>query len=91
MSDGRIVPVLKSPTQEMLEYEDPGKYMDWEIGEVIDILTDKAKELGEHHSQIMQAKGRGPTPNAYRATTYWKAVEIIQELQATVKELKAAK
>ena len=40
------------------------------------------------HSQIQVAKGRLATPDAYKATSNWKAIKIIRYLQAEIKELK---
>lgn len=68
-------------------------YNEYDIEECIDLLTWKAKEIGEAHNLGMAAyrerEGRvwQGAPNAYRATNSWHAVEIIRQLQAELKKL----
>lgn len=62
-------------------------YSEWEIEECIDCLEHSARDVGDTHSAIMVQAGRGPTPNAYRATNSWHAIEIIRSLQAQILKL----
>jgi mevalonate pyrophosphate decarboxylase len=63
-------------------------YMEWQIEECIECLERSARKIGDTHSQIMEAKGRGSTPFAYQSTNSWHAIEIIRELQAEIERLK---
>lgn len=54
------------------------KFTRAEIENCVEVLKYQAREIGETHSQIMQAKGRMPTPQAYLATNFWYASEIIE-------------
>lgn len=80
-------------TQEVLEPWDigPPSYaiLDWEVEETIELLLEHAVEIGEMHSQMMIAAGRGPTPRAHRACTQYHAIEIIRRLQADLAAARA--
>lgn len=71
--------------------DDSEKFMNWQIEECIECLERAAREVGDAHSQIMEARGRGPTPNAYRSTNSYRAIEIIRQLQNEIKELQVHK
>jgi len=66
------------------------EYSDWEIESTKDELEDRAREIGETHSAMMVNAGRGPTPRAYQACTYWHAIEIIEQLQRRLEAIESA-
>lgn len=61
--------------------------MDWQIDETIELLLERAVEVGEQHSQAMIAAGRGPAPYAHRACTSYHAIEAIRFLQKKLEDL----
>ena len=81
------IPIEKQlGTQLVLEPTDIGppdyELRDWEVEETIELLLEKAVELGERSSQATMAAGRGPAPHAHRANTYYHAIEAIRFYQA---------
>jgi hypothetical protein len=62
------------------------KYSDWEIESLLGIFYDKAIETGEAHSQIHFSRTGKYTPLAYQASTGFKIVEIVRQLQQEITE-----
>lgn len=71
--------------------EEDVEILNHEIEECVQFLSAKAEELGRAHNQLMASKGRVLSPNAFKASYAWKAVQIIRQLQAEVEELKIKK
>lgn len=78
-------------TQLVFEPHDIGppdyELMDWQVEETIELLLDRAVEVGERHSLAHIAAGRGPAPYAHRACTSYHAIEAIRYFQQKVKDL----
>jgi hypothetical protein len=68
--------------------EDDVEILPQEIEDCVQNLYRQAEDIGRQHSLMQTAKGRPPTPDAYKATNNWKAIKIIRYLQAEIKELK---
>lgn len=60
------------------------------IEEVLSILSDRAHAHGHERDAQVKALGGAGAPFAYQATTNWKAVEIIVQLEKQVAELQSA-
>ena len=65
------------------------EFLDWEIEETVDLLTQFAKEIGDRFNAGRPENGRAIAPNAYKASTEYHAVEIIRSLQAKIKVLES--
>jgi hypothetical protein len=74
-SSQQAVPLQDVPVPEK-------KYLDWEIDSILGILYDKAIEIGEAHSQAHFQRTGQYAPYAHRASTGFKMVEIVRQLQA---------
>lgn len=61
--------------------------LDTDIEETIDLLLDRAIEIGERVSQGNIARGQGPAPYAHRACTAYHAIEVIRYLQKKLNDL----
>jgi hypothetical protein len=70
------------------------EFLDWEVEECIDILTDRAKETGDTHNAMMVAQYERAgkvwkgAPNAWQSSNSWYAVLIIRKLQKETESLK---
>lgn len=60
------------------------RYSDWEIESLLGLLYDKAIEIGEQHSQAHFSRTGKYAPLAYQASTGFKMVEIVRQLQADI-------
>lgn len=73
------------PTQEGPNLDDipapTHRYTQQDFDETLEILFDRALEIGEQVSQGNIARGRGPAPRAHMACTSYFAIEIIRQLQ----------
>jgi hypothetical protein len=77
----QIIPIndVKAPTGE-------DRYSDWEIESLIGLLYDKAIEIGEQHSQAHFSRTGKYAPLAYQASTGFKMLEIVRQLQQEITE-----
>lgn len=64
------------------------KYDDWEIESLLGLLHDKAVEIGEAHSQAMFQRTSKYAPLAHRATTGYKVIEVVRQLQQELADVK---
>lgn len=62
------------------------KYSDWEIESLLGILYDRAIEIGEQHSQAHFSRSGKYAPLAYQASTGFKMVQIVRQLQQEIAE-----
>jgi hypothetical protein len=65
-------------------------HTDENIEEILSILSDRAHAHGHERDAQVKAEGGSGAPFAYQATTNWKAVEIIVQLEKQVEELQRA-
>jgi hypothetical protein len=75
-----VLPLAKIPKPDT-------NYQSWEIESILEILLEKAVETGEIHSQMFFEHKGQYAPQAHRATTMYRAIEIIRQLQYEVARL----
>ena len=82
---------FQKQTQQVIEQSQipapEDKYSDWEIESLLGILYDRAIEIGEQHSQAHFSRSGKYAPLAYQASTGFKMVQIVRQLQAEIARL----
>lgn len=80
MNSQQAIPLEKIPAP-------TDKYLDWEIESLLEILYERAIEIGEAHSQAHYQRTGKYAPLAFRASVGFKVIEIVRQLQAENAEL----
>lgn len=80
-------PIYDDSVKGLLPFE---HHTDENIDEVLSILSDRAHAHGDLRDAQVKDEGKDGAPFAYQATTDWKAIEIIVQLEKQVEELQRA-